>query len=133
MSPLVNKLFRPLGDTMFSVAEEGIQSGELIPVESSQLIYATLGPNVFYFLSAPMMWLIAEANPLERAALEFRRKVAIEYLGQTIFIDRELGAQIAARVLETTPMPPISEIKVFGIERDDTRTSEIKTNEVRHE
>jgi hypothetical protein len=80
-----------------------------------------------------MMWLIAEANPLERAALEFRRKVAIEYLGQTIFIDRELGAQIAARVLETTPMPPISEIKVFGIERDDTRTSEIKTNEVRHE
>jgi TetR/AcrR family transcriptional regulator len=132
MSPLVNKLFRPLGDKMFSVAEEGTRSGELIAVESSQLIYATLGPNVFYFLSAPMMWLIVEANPLEQAALEFRRRVAIEYLGQTIFIDRELGARIAARVLETTPMPPVSGIKVFGIERDETGTSEFKTNEVRH-
>jgi hypothetical protein len=43
-------------------------------------------------------------------ALEFRRKVAIEFLGQAIFIDREHGARVAARVLATTPMPEISAI-----------------------
>ena len=106
MSPLVEKLFRPMGDKMIAVAEEGIGSGELIPVESSQLIYAVLGPNVFYFLSAPMMRLIAEGDPFHPAALEFRRKAAVEYLGQAIFIDREHGAGVAARVLATTPMPP---------------------------
>jgi len=106
MSPLVEKLFRPLGDKMLAVAEEGIRAGELIPVESSQVIYAALGPNVFYFLSSSMMRLTAETNPFEPAALEFRRKAAVEFLGQAIFIDREHGAHVAARVLASTPMPP---------------------------
>lgn len=132
MSPLVEKLFRPLGDKMLAVAEEGIRSGELIPVESSQVIYAALGPNVFYFLSAPMMRLIAETNPVERAALEFRRKAAIEYLGQSIFVDREHGVRVAARVLATTPMPPASETKLSAIENAEIDTSEFKTDEVRH-
>jgi TetR/AcrR family transcriptional regulator len=109
MSPLVDQLFRPLGDKLFAVAEEGIRAGELIAVESSQVIYAVLGPNVFYFLSAPMMRLIAAANPFERAALEFRRKAAIEYLGQSIFIDRGHGARVVARVLASTPMPQLEE------------------------
>jgi TetR/AcrR family transcriptional regulator len=103
--PLVEKLFRPLGHKMLSVAEEGILSGELIQVEPTQVTYAALGANVFYFLSAPMMRLIDGADPLEPAALEFRRKVAIEYLGQAIFVDREYGAAIAKRVLASTPMP----------------------------
>src|SRR6202789_4046743 len=46
LSPLVDKLFRPMGERMLAAAEEGIGSGELIPVASSHLIYATLGPNV---------------------------------------------------------------------------------------
>jgi TetR/AcrR family transcriptional regulator len=111
MSPLVEKLFRPLAEKMFAVAEEGIRSGELIPVESSQIIYAALGGNVFYFLSAPMMRLIGGANPFERAALEFRRKVAIEYLGLAVFTDRKHGARVAAQVLAATPMPESKGIK----------------------
>ena len=106
MSPLVEKLFRPMADKMVAVAEEGIRSGELIPVENSQLIYAVLGPNVFYFLSAPMMRLVAEGDPFHPAALDFRRKAAVEYLGQAIFIDREHGTRVATRVLASTPMPP---------------------------
>jgi len=106
MSPLVEKLFRPMADKMVAVAEEGIRSGELIPVENSQLIYAVLGPNVFYFLSAPMMRIVAEGDPFHPAALDFRRKAAVEYLGQAIFIDREHGTRVATRVLASTPMPP---------------------------
>jgi TetR/AcrR family transcriptional regulator len=44
-------------------------------------------------------------DPLEPAALEFRRRAAIEYLGQAIFINREHGVELAARVLAATPMP----------------------------
>jgi TetR/AcrR family transcriptional regulator len=111
MSPLVEKLFRPLGEKMLGVAMEGINSGELIPVESSQVMYATLGPNVFYFLSAPMIRMIGvETDPVGPSALEFRRKAAIEYLGQSLFFDREYGAEIAARVLAETPMPQIAAI-----------------------
>jgi len=105
LSPLVEILFKPMSDRMLLVAEEGIRSGELIPVEPTQLIYATLGPNVFYFLSAPMMHLIADADPFEPSALEFRREAAIEFLGRAIFMDREQGAAISAKVLADTPMP----------------------------
>jgi TetR/AcrR family transcriptional regulator len=132
MTPLVEKLFRPMGDKILAVAEEGIRSGELIQVESSQIIYSTLGPNVFYFLSAPMMKLITETDVYHVSALEFRRKAAIEYLGQSLFIDRAYGAQIAARVLAATPMPPAREIKSSGIEAVEINTSEFKTDEVRH-
>jgi TetR/AcrR family transcriptional regulator len=93
---------------MLRVAVEGISSGELIPVESSQVMYDALGPNVFYFLSAPMMRMIGmETDPLDPSALEFRRRAAIEYLGKSLFVDREYGATIAARVLASTPMPEL--------------------------
>lgn len=104
-NPLVEKLFRPLGSRMLAVVEEGIESGELIAVESSSITYAALGANVFYFLSAPMMRLIGSIDPLERSVLEFRRKAAIEFLGMALFTDRERGARTAARVLLDTPMP----------------------------
>jgi TetR/AcrR family transcriptional regulator len=106
ISPLVENLFRPLVEKMLAVAVEGISSGELIPVEPSQVMYAALGPNVFYFLSAPMIRMIGvETDPVGPSALEFRRKAAIEYLGRSLFVDRDYGAAVAARVLESTPMP----------------------------
>jgi TetR/AcrR family transcriptional regulator len=115
----VEKLFRPLGNKMLSVAEEGIRTGELIQVEATQVTYAALGANVFYFLSAPMMRLIDGADPLEPSALEFRRNVAIEYLGQAIFVDREYGAAVARRVLASTPMPESAAMRALVLLPDE--------------
>lgn len=107
LSPLVETLFKPMADRMLAVVNEGIGSGELVTVDPSQLIYAAFGPNVFYFLSAPMMKLVVDFAPFDPAALAFRRNAAVEFLGNAIFIDRELGRKVAARVLESTPMPPM--------------------------
>ena len=107
LSPIVEALFKPLGLKTLAVAEEGIRLGELVPVDSMQVIYTSLGANVFYFLSGPMMRMINGFDPFERSALEFRRKAAIEYLGLTLFTDREHGMQAAARVLAASPMPQI--------------------------
>ena len=105
LGSLAEKLFRPLWSKVRIVLEEGIAAGELIPAEWMQMVYAGLGANVFYFLSAPMTRLTQGFDPLEPAALEFRRKAAIEYLGQSLFVDRKYGAEVAARVLASTPMP----------------------------
>ena len=105
LSPLVETLFKPLGEKTRAVIEEGIRQGELVEVDSTQVMYAALGANVFYFLSAPMMSVMNDFKPFERSALEFRRKAAIEYLGKTLFTDREQGVCLAARVLAATPMP----------------------------
>jgi TetR/AcrR family transcriptional regulator len=108
LSPLVEKVFRPLMERTQLVLDEGIASGELIPVDPSQIRYAALGANVFYFLSAPLMQMVHGVDLFEQRALELRRKSAIQYLGQTLFVDRKHGARIAARVLRSTPMPPNS-------------------------
>ena len=105
LGQMAEKFFRPLWVKMEEVLDEGIASGELIRVDPSQMRYAALGANVFYFLSAPLTRLAFGTDPLERGELEHRRKAAIEYLGQTIFVDREHGARVAARVLADTPMP----------------------------
>lgn len=130
MSPLVEKLFRPMADRVFILAEEGMRSGELIPVEGSQLMYAVLGANVFYFLSAPMMRLIAETNAFDPKALKFRRKAAIEFLGQAIFIDRQHGIQIAAQVLDDTPMPQLDPAERYEGQTIDPGMKKINTGKI---
>jgi TetR/AcrR family transcriptional regulator len=90
--------------------EDGITSGELIPVDPQQIRYTSLGANVFYFLTAPLTKLAFGINPMEKSELEYRRKASVEYLGQAIFVDREHGARVAARVLAATPMPPVEVI-----------------------
>ena len=102
---LVDKVFQPMMFMLREVLAEGRSSGELVPVDKLQIMYAVLGANVFYFLSAPLTKLAQGYDPLTPAALAFRRKVAIEYLGQTIFVDRAHGAGVALRVLASTPMP----------------------------
>ena len=47
----------------------------------------------FFFLSSPMVRLVANFDPLDPAAVADRRTAAIEYLGQTIFTDRKRGAR----------------------------------------
>jgi TetR/AcrR family transcriptional regulator len=105
LSTLAKNAFRPLMERMQQVLDEGIASGELIAADPAQIRYAALGANVFYFLSAPLMRLMRDGDPLERGALKFRRKAAMEFLGQAIFTNRKHGARVAAQVLESTPMP----------------------------
>jgi TetR/AcrR family transcriptional regulator len=137
LAPLVEKVFRPMMVRVRQVFAEGRASGELIPVDELQIMYAALGANVFYFLSAPVMGLLMAFDPFERSALEFRRKAAIEYLGQTVFIDREHGARVAARVLAATPMPLTNGPASKKIDTRATGDGKIesdanKTDEVRH-
>ncbi|MGA3160627.1 MAG: TetR/AcrR family transcriptional regulator [Terracidiphilus sp.] len=125
MARIAEKFFRPMWDKLEEVLREGIASGELIRVDPTQMRYTALGANLFYFLSAPLMRLAYGTEPLERGALELRRKAAIEFLGQAIFIDREQGARVAARVLATMPMPLLNQFQSTQIEIRNSRTSRL--------
>jgi TetR/AcrR family transcriptional regulator len=64
-----------------------------------------MGANVFFFLSAPMMRLLLPFDPMSPAAIESRRKAAVQYLGNALFVDRAYGARLVKRVLADMPMP----------------------------
>jgi len=131
---LAQKLVGPLWLRLRVLIEEGAAAGELIRAEWTQMIYSALGANLFYYLSAPLIGPALEFNPLEPAALSFRRKSAIEYLGQAIFVDREYGARVAAQVLATTPMPEPADlsrhvnVRNCNIEAPQTSATEARHN-----
>jgi TetR/AcrR family transcriptional regulator len=125
-SPLIERLFKPMTIGTIALATEGIRTGELIGVESTQVVHSVFGPNVFYFLTAPMMAMLAAEDLLSAAALSFRRKAVVEFLGQALFSDRRHGAAVAARVLADVPMPERIELPRDWF-RKDKAVRKIKT------
>ena len=65
LTPIVEKVFRPHDDAAARSVCEGKRTGELIEADEWQIMYAALGANVFYFLSAPVMGMMT-GDPLER-------------------------------------------------------------------
>jgi TetR/AcrR family transcriptional regulator len=105
MPLLANSVFAPLLQKIQATVQEGIRSGELCSVDWMQVMYSSFGPNVFYFMSAPMMRLSLSFEPFDPAIIESRRKAAINFLGNALFVDRAQGAKLARRVLAAMPMP----------------------------
>jgi TetR/AcrR family transcriptional regulator len=110
---LAKQVFKPLLGKLQEVVHEGIKSGELCPVDWLQVVYSALGANVFYFLTAPMMRLTLSFDPLDDAAIESRRKAAVQFLGNALFVDRAHGASLARRVLAEMPMPKVRNARVW--------------------
>jgi len=105
MEIIAKTAFEPMFGRVRAVLEEGIGAGELCDVDWIQVVYAALGANVFYFLSAPMVQLMGGLEPLDPAAIAARRRAAVEFLGQAIFTDRRRGARLAQSVLAAMPLP----------------------------
>jgi TetR/AcrR family transcriptional regulator len=105
MRILAKKAFEPMWGRALQLVADGIHSGELCNVDPMQMMYAALGANAFFFLSAPMVRLVTNIDPLDPAAVVARRTAAIEYLGQTHFTDRKRGARLAKAVLAAIPIP----------------------------
>lgn len=119
MEMLTKRVFAPLVAMYQSMVREGIASGELIEADWFQIHLASLGMNVFYFLSSHLWRLILPFDPLAPEALAERRRGIMNFLGLAIFRDREHGAELAAKILADTPMP---EVKVdrtaFGVKNE---------------
>ena len=110
---MVENVFKPLLGKLEEAVHDGIKTGELCQVDWLQVVYSVLGANVLYFLSAPMMRLMLPFDPMDPAAIESRRKVAAQYIGNTLFVDRAHGARLVKRVLADMPMPKAKNARVW--------------------
>lgn len=114
MPVLVKRVFAPLQAVYQSMMREGIASGELIDVDWFQIHLATLGANVFYFLSAPVWRMLMPFEPFAPDVLGQRRRALVEFLGKAVFTDRARGTKLAAKVLADTPMPELPQGRKFA-------------------
>jgi TetR/AcrR family transcriptional regulator len=113
MPILVKRVFAPLQAIYQSMMREGIASGELIDVDWFQIHLASLGANVFYFLSAPVWRMLMPFEPFAQDVLAERRRALVEFLGKAVFTDRAWGTELAAKVLADTPMPELPSSRTF--------------------
>jgi TetR/AcrR family transcriptional regulator len=104
---LVGKAFTPLLEKVRQTVHRGIRSGELCRIDWMQVMYSAYGSNVFYFMSAPMVRASLSFEPFDPATIALRRRAAVKFLGNALFIDRVHGARLARRVLAAMPMPEI--------------------------
>lgn len=116
---LVKRIFAPSQAMYQAMVREGIQSGELIDVDSLQVPLAVIGGNVFYFMSAPVWRLVLPFEPFAPDVLAARRKAVVEFLGQALFTDRARGKELAARVLADSPMPEVDTNRLMFGRKDE--------------
>jgi AcrR family transcriptional regulator len=119
--PLFQTAFAPLLGKMREAVEDGIRTGEICQVDWLQVVYATFGANVFYFLSAPMLEMALPFELFTAKALKMRREIAVRFLASALFNDRMAGGKVADRILREMPFPKAknmqSRIKDFRARR----------------
>jgi TetR/AcrR family transcriptional regulator len=121
MSIVVKRVFSPLQAMHQSMVREGIASGELIDADWMQIHLSTLGANVFYFLAAPVWKLLMDFDPFAPEVLAARRRTMVDFLGQTVFVDRAHGAELAAKVMADTVMPVLPSARHFAGRSDERK------------
>jgi len=119
MDLLIKRVFAPMLVMYQSMVREGIASGELIEVDWLQIHLASLGTNVFYFMSSQLWRELLPYDPFAPEVLAERRRTIVRFLGLAIFQDRKQGADLAEKVLADTPMPEIRvDRSPFGVRNE---------------
>ncbi len=108
LSIVVKRVFAPVLTMYQAMVREGIESGELIRADWMQIHLATLGANVFYFLSAPVWRLLQQPEPFSPDALGCAQNRSCGVPGAGHFHRPAARAELAARVLADTPMPEVN-------------------------
>jgi AcrR family transcriptional regulator len=108
MSAFEKELFAPWLKKIEDTVHEGIRSGELRPMNWTDVFSSILAVNAQYFLTAPVIGLAYKTDPLTPAALEEKRRRVAAFWGTTLFVDSAHGATLAARALATMPMPRVA-------------------------
>lgn len=91
---LVTRHFQPLFQRVVHTFQQGIDSGEFRAVDPVQFMPSIVGMCVHYFVSAPVVRIFLDADPLAPEYIAARRAAVLDVVASALFTDREHGAQI---------------------------------------
>ncbi len=102
-SPHLERIFdrymRPIGARVLALVEEGIRRREFRAVDPNQFLPSAIGAIVHYFLTAPLRQKFTPQVDFNSAeAIQQRRAAVLDFIAAALFIDREAGIKLAARI-----------------------------------
>jgi len=82
---IVKQYFRPLFGRLSEVLRQGTQSGDFRPVDPLQFVSTMISSIVFYFINAPVMRLMSNADPLTPERIAQRRAAVLDFISAALF------------------------------------------------
>ncbi len=82
---LVGRHIRPVSRKLIAVIERGVRSGEFRRVDGTHTAISLAGLTVFYFSSAPIVRLVRNVDPYDRAQLERRKREVLNFIRYGLF------------------------------------------------
>jgi len=88
-SKTVKRLFReysaPLYEKLVEIIHEGVNSGELRPVDAHHTVYSLVALSVFYFSAAPIVKAVSHKNAFDPENIKLRRQEVISFVKHALF------------------------------------------------
>jgi TetR/AcrR family transcriptional regulator len=82
---IVEQYFRPLFARLAGLIKEGIGHGDFRPVDPVQFVPSMISMIVFYFINAPVMRLMVNADPLAPERVAARRAAVLDFISAALF------------------------------------------------
>src|SRR5579883_879653 len=94
MKRIVERHFRPMLTKVIAVLQQGVVAGEFREVDAMQFMPSVVGMCVHYFVSAPVVRIFLQCDPLAPEFIARRRAAVLDFVAAALFVDREHGLQI---------------------------------------
>ena len=90
---------QPIAASIVNLLQTGIRDREFRPVDPYQFMPSVIGAIVHYFLTAPLRQkFMPELNANSVEAMQQRRGAVLDFIAAALFIDREKGIKLAAKI-----------------------------------
>jgi TetR/AcrR family transcriptional regulator len=107
LSHIVDEYMKPTSQRLTALVQEGIRSREFRPVDPGQFMPTMVSSIVWYFVVSPVLRRLRPGDPYSAEAISQRRAAVLEFIAAALFVDREAGLKLAARIANEASGPEI--------------------------
>jgi len=100
---------------------EGMERGELRPLEPGPILQSLTGTNVFYFISAPFSRVMTGKDPRDPALLERQRAALLDSAATLLYSDPRQGRLLARRGHQLARAPRWAQRRWRAVHRTELR------------
>jgi TetR/AcrR family transcriptional regulator len=98
LSHVVDEYIKPISLRVMGVLQEGIAAGEFRAVDPGQFAPSMVSSIIWYFVVAPVLRRLRPGDPYSPQAIIERRAAVLDFIAAALFVDRDAGIALAAKI-----------------------------------
>jgi len=102
-SHIVDQYLKPIALRVMALLRAGAESGEFRRVDPAQFMPTMVSSIVWYFVVSPVLRRLRPGDPYSEEAILQRRAAVLDFIAAALFVDRDAGLKLAARIANEIP------------------------------